>query len=109
MVYNSTVLYPNDEGATFDLKYYVDVHMPIVMKYWSKHGLRGYQLINYDTSFDGSKRYNLGAILTWDSKESIKNAVADEASKNVFQDVPNFTNRRAHFLVGDFVANESHQ
>ncbi|RBA18226.1 hypothetical protein FPRO05_10521 [Fusarium proliferatum] len=106
MVYNSTVLYPNDEGATFDLKYYVDIHMPIVMKYWSKHGLLGYQLIHYDTSFDGTKPYNLGAILTWDSKECIKTAVASEESKAVFQDVPNFTNRRAHFLVGEFVGSQ---
>ncbi|KAH8812806.1 hypothetical protein F5884DRAFT_878746 [Xylogone sp. PMI_703] len=103
MVYNSTVLYPNDEDATFDLEYYVKVHMPIVQNSWGKHGLISYQLIKYDTSFDGSKRYNLGAILTWKSQESIKQAVASEDAKVVFEDVSNFTNRRAHFLVGEFV------
>lgn len=103
MVYNSTVLYPNDEDATFDLEYYVNTHMPIVQRCWGKHGLISYQLINYDQSFDGSKRYNLGAILTWESAESIKTAVASPDAKEVFADVQNFTNRRAHFLVGTFV------
>ncbi|KIY04081.1 uncharacterized protein Z520_00773 [Fonsecaea multimorphosa CBS 102226] len=103
MVYNSTVLYPNDEGATFDVDYYINTHMPIVQKAWGKHGLIDVQLIHYDASFDASKRYNFGAVLTWESKDSIKTAVASPESKEVFEDVPKFRNRKAHFLVGELV------
>jgi uncharacterized protein (TIGR02118 family) len=103
MVYCSTVLYPNEEASTFDVDYYLNVHMPLVHKCWGKHGLRESTVIRYDTSYDGSKRYTLGAVLTWESKESIKAAVASEDAKAVFADVPNFSSLRAHFLVGDLV------
>jgi hypothetical protein len=32
MTINCTVLYPNDNDATFDMKYYLDTHMPLVLE-----------------------------------------------------------------------------
>lgn len=35
-----SVLYPRK--ATFDMKYYLATHMPLVKKHWAQHGLTKY-------------------------------------------------------------------
>ncbi|KIY02323.1 uncharacterized protein Z520_02461 [Fonsecaea multimorphosa CBS 102226] len=103
MTVNATVLYPTEADATFDLDYYLKTHMPLVSKNWSKYGLKSWQVIQYQTAPDGSKPYNIGALLTWESADGLKNALAGEEAATVFGDVPNFSNKSPIFIAGDIV------
>lgn len=39
-----TVLYPNVSDATFNLDYYLKTHMPLVVKEFGPHGLKGWKV-----------------------------------------------------------------
>jgi len=41
MAISVTVLYPNVDDATFDMKYYQDSHMPMVAKEFKEFGFKG--------------------------------------------------------------------
>jgi hypothetical protein len=43
MVVITTILYPK---GTFDLKYYVEKHMPFVKSKWTSYGLQKYEIIS---------------------------------------------------------------
>ena len=106
MSFNASVLYANDEDTKFDLDYYLSTHMPLVQKTWSSHGLEKWQVVKFDDGPDGSKpQYLIQALLTFSSAEALGKAMADEGTKAVFGDIPNFTNKQPVFLAGNFVGN----
>lgn len=103
---HSTVLYPSDPSSTFDMAYYISKHMPLVQRTWSKHGLKEWSVVEYEfkhgAADDRTPPYSVSAILTWETTEGVKAALADEDSKTVFGDVPNFSNRAPLFMGGRF-------
>jgi len=98
---NATVLYTGD--AKFDLKYYLESHMPLVGKDWKSFGLLDWKVIQFEAGPDGSKPYSIAAILTWDSIDSIPKALASDAGKGILADVENFSDKGPIFLVGNIV------
>ncbi|KAK3181812.1 hypothetical protein K4F52_006879 [Lecanicillium sp. MT-2017a] len=91
-----TILYPS--GPEFNLKYYMDTHMPLVAKNWKPFGLQSWEII----AFEPGQTYQIQASLKWDSAESWASASAPscDAAKAVFGDIPNFTTAQPVVLKG---------
>jgi len=58
-------------------------------------------VIVFDNSLDGSPpQYKVQATLVWELENQMTTAVASEAGKAIFADVPNFSNKSPLFLMG---------
>lgn len=98
------VLYPNDDGATFDDSYYLSTHMPLVDKHWKQFGLQSWEITKFARGADGATpKFQIQATLTFESKEHFGKAMASEESKTVFGDIPNFTNTQPTLLGGNVI------
>ena len=86
-----TVLYPNSDGAKFDMGYYTGKHMPM-----AKARLPGCRSVGADLGMaggtPGSKpTYIAIGYLTFDSVADFEKAFAQNGAE-VIADVPNYTN-----------------
>ncbi|KAJ4288155.1 hypothetical protein N0V90_012172 [Kalmusia sp. IMI 367209] len=93
------VLYPRKDGATFDMKYYLATHMPLVSKSWSSYGLKGYKV----TQYAEDAPYTVGCLLEWESIEAFKKAGAGPEAADVFGDIPKFSNEKPTLIAGELV------
>ena len=96
---NAIVLYPRKEGSTFDKEYYLKTHMPLVMKHWGKHGLKSYAVS--DPNADGP--YSISAVLEFDSYEGFEKATQDPGTKEVMDDIKNFSSEASVLLHGNVI------
>lgn len=104
MTSSAVVLYENTENGKFDLQYFLHNHMPLVMKQFSQLGLKSYQVVKFDKGLqDSPAAFTVGALLDWESVESIDNAMTSDAAKEIFADVPSFTNIQPLFLIGNHI------
>jgi uncharacterized protein (TIGR02118 family) len=81
------IVYPRKEGNTFDKNHYLSTHMPLVAKVWKKHGLKSYKC----TELNADAPYTYSCIMEWESDEGFAAAGADPATKEVMDDVANFS------------------
>lgn len=81
------VLYP---PGKFDIDYYLEKHMPIAMKQWGPHGFKSYKIITFA---EGSP-YTTQCTMFWDSHEAFDKGVGSPEAKEVFDDLPNFTDTK---------------
>jgi len=88
-----TVLYPESEGAEFDMDYYLTSHFQLVGEKWGDMGLKGARVLKGVAGGDpGSPPpYRVMTIVDFESLEAFQNAVAAHGDA-IFGDVPNFTN-----------------
>lgn len=100
-----SVLYPNEKNARFDLRYYVDTHMPMSIRLLSTHpGYRGYSV---ERGVNGlipgvDAAYTVICYFLFDSIESFNAALAPHAA--VLQgDVQNFTDIKPIFQVSEIL------
>lgn len=101
MVHVALVLYETKEGGKFDLDYYLKTHMPLVQKNWGSMGLSKWEVVNYKEGLGGAAPdFTISATLFWESKDAMDKALKDESAKEVFGDVPNFTNIQPKFISG---------
>ena len=99
-----SVLYPNAEGATFDIDYYVSSHMPMVagklgsaLKGWSaEYGLAG-------ATANDPAPYLASGHLTFDSVEDFQNSFGPNAEA-ILADVPNYTAINPVFQIAEIKA-----
>ncbi|ETN43133.1 uncharacterized protein HMPREF1541_02291 [Cyphellophora europaea CBS 101466] len=108
MSFHVNVLYPNPEGATFDLDYYLKSHMPLVKKNWSSFGLKGYTVTQAQPGPDGAKpQYSILAVLHWEKAEDVGKAMGDQDTAGpILGDIPNFSNQQPIFLTGPVVGKD---
>jgi uncharacterized protein (TIGR02118 family) len=99
-----SVLYPNSEGATFDIDYYVTSHMPMVesklgsaLKGWSaEYGIAG--------GAPGEPApYLASGHLTFDSVEDFQNSFGPNQDA-ILADVPNYTQLQPVFQIAEIKA-----
>ncbi|KAJ4345427.1 uncharacterized protein N0V89_011557 [Didymosphaeria variabile] len=90
------VMYPRK--ATFDMKYYLATHMPLVKKHWTQYGLTKYTVTQYE---DPESPYSVGCVLEFDSMDSYKKAGAGPEKDEVFGDIPNFSNEKPTLFAGE--------
>jgi uncharacterized protein (TIGR02118 family) len=90
----TTVLYP--KGTNFNMKYYLDSHMPMVYKNLHPHGLTGWKVLEFPADAD----YCVQATLEWESGEKFQSAAASPEMKEVLDDVPNFADKQPTLMPG---------
>ncbi|KAI0178127.1 hypothetical protein BJ166DRAFT_39997 [Pestalotiopsis sp. NC0098] len=92
-----TVAYPRPEGAVkFDIKYYIDKHMPLVGKTWGPKGLKSWTVTEH-----AEGPYVVQAILHWESTEKFGTAAEGDGGPEIFADVANFTDIQPIVLKGE--------
>jgi uncharacterized protein (TIGR02118 family) len=95
-----SVLYPKTPSSTFNLDYYKTTHKDLVLKAWSKLGLKSITITKYGE--DGP--YSYGAYLEWESLEAFSKASQDPATKEVMDDINNFSSEKPTLIAGEVVA-----
>ncbi|OAQ64081.1 ethyl tert-butyl ether degradation EthD [Pochonia chlamydosporia 170] len=95
-----TILYPS--GHDFDLKYYLETHMPLVSASWGGDGLQSWEI----TQFAADLPYQIQAILKFESLAAYETARAGPNSAAVFGDIPKFTTAKPIVLKGGIQAVE---
>lgn len=93
------VAYLNKDGLTFDDRYYLEKHMPMVENLLGKHGLR-YARVHRGT--DASSPYYLIAHLGFGSPEAFETAF-DIVGQQLMDDVPHFTNVEPVLQVSEVI------
>ncbi|WP_163647952.1 EthD family reductase [Modicisalibacter sp. 'Wilcox'] len=93
------VAYPNQNDLTFDDRYYLENHVPMVENRLGEHGLR-YARIHRGT--DATSPYHLIAHLGFDSAEAFESAF-DAVGQTLMADVPSFTNVEPVLQVSEVV------
>ncbi|MDP3795645.1 MAG: EthD family reductase [Polaromonas sp.] len=89
-----SVLYPNDEGARFDMTYYVDRHMTMVKRVLGEAMIRCEIDEGLSGATPGSRPiYRAAVHMYFESTEAFYAAFGPHA-KDITKDVPNYTNVR---------------
>jgi uncharacterized protein (TIGR02118 family) len=96
---NAIVLYPRKEGSTFDKEYYVKTHMPLAMKHWKEHGLKSYAV----SELNADSPYSISTVMEFDSVESVGKALQSPGTKEVMDDVKNFSSEAPILVHGSVV------
>lgn len=104
MVVKAVVLYANDADISFDLDYYLKLHMPLVQLIWSKHGLQSWDVIQFGEGPGGDRPpFHVQATLTFNDGRALQSALADSETQSIFDDVHKFTNKQPIFVAGSVV------
>ncbi|KAI1387640.1 uncharacterized protein F4822DRAFT_289287 [Hypoxylon trugodes] len=98
----ASVAYPT--GGKFDVDYYINKHMPFVQAKLSPHGLKAWRVAQYT---DPNAPYVIQAWLEFENDKQWEVAAASSEAKEVFGDVPNFTDIKPVLLVGSIVGSQS--
>lgn len=85
------VMYPKQDGGSFDYDYYLNTHMPLVGERWSGV-IRSMEVYRGLSGAGGADEpYVTIASLKFDSVEALQQAM-DDHGPEIMADVPNFTN-----------------
>ena len=85
------VMYPKQDGGSFDYDYYLDTHMPLVGERWSGvvRSMEVYRGLSGAGGADAP--YVTIASLKFDNVEAFQEALEADAEE-IMGDIPNFTN-----------------
>ncbi|EXK26226.1 hypothetical protein FOMG_17196 [Fusarium oxysporum f. sp. melonis 26406] len=93
------VLYPKTTGGlSFDMRYYVSNHMPLVVKIWGPLGLESWEVLSFDNNPD--PRYYACSIFKFADTAQAEQSLAVPEASTLFEDVPNFTNITPTVILG---------
>jgi uncharacterized protein (TIGR02118 family) len=81
-----SVMYPNSDGATFDMDYYLSIHIPLAQRIIGA-ALKG---ISVDQGVAGQGPYLAMGHLLFESLEALQAAMAAHAP-TLMADIPNYT------------------
>jgi len=96
-----SVMYPASADAKFDMKYYLERHVPLVGERWGSMGLREAKVLQgVGAPGGGVAPYQVMALLTFDSAVAFEQAVAQHG-KEILRDIANFTNVQPIIQVND--------
>ena len=88
------VMYPGAGTSKFDLDYYMAHHIPLVRRLWSSMGLSDIQVLRGTDGPDGTPpTYTAVALLTFSSMDAF-GAAAEAHGKEIFADIPHFTDAK---------------
>jgi uncharacterized protein (TIGR02118 family) len=88
-----SILYPNDKGSRFDMRYYVETHMPLAIRLLSAHS--GYKGVSVERGVSGAEPGTDAAFVAlchflFDSVEDFMAAFLPHADA-LQNDIPNYT------------------
>ncbi len=100
-----TVMYPESEGATFNMDYYLNSHLKMVEEKLGGMGLKGARVLKgIAGGTPGSAApYRVMAVVDFESAEAFQAAVSAHGDE-IFGDVPNFTNITPVVQISDIAA-----
>ncbi len=100
-----TVMCPENEGATFDMDYYLSTHMKLVGDKWGGMGLKGARILKGIAGGEpgSAAPYRVMAVVDFESLEAFQDAVGTHGEE-IFGDVPNFTNITPVVQISDIAA-----
>ena len=91
-MFRVSVMYPNDEGATFDHAYYQSTHMKIVEEAMKPHGLIRFEVDKGVSGGGGQPAPYIGVgHLYFESADGYDKGIAEKGAV-LRGDIPNFTN-----------------
>lgn len=98
-----TILYPNDEGKTFDMEYYANSHMPMIDSLFGD----SLKAIEIDKGISGRTPdepipYLAIGYLYFDKLSDYQEAFGPNAEK-ILNDIPNYTNIRPVVLISEVI------
>ncbi|WP_422860328.1 EthD family reductase [Flagellimonas sp. S174] len=98
-----TIMYPNEEGKTFDMEYYSTKHMPLLDSLFGDV----LKAIHIDKGISGRTPndpppYLAIGYLYFDSVEDYGNAFGPNAEK-ILSDIPNYTNIQPVVLISEVI------
>ncbi|KAG5988443.1 hypothetical protein E4U43_004749 [Claviceps pusilla] len=93
-----TILYPS--GYDFNLKYYLETHMPLAERTWKPHGLQSWDITKLATG----EAFQIQAVLRFPSLALWDEVTKLETSRAVFRDIPAFTSAQPLVLRGEAIA-----
>jgi len=101
-----SILYPNHNGARFDLRYYVDVHMPMAIELLSRHS--GYRGVSVERGLGGAEPgtdapYAALCHFQFDSVEQFAAAFAPHAAQ-IQGDIPKYTDIKPVVQISEMVS-----
>lgn len=102
------VMYPVEGATTFDHGYYMASHIPLVRRLWEPMGLQEVRILRGVQAPDGAApTYTTIALLTFSDPDAFT-AAAGRHGKEIFRDIPNFTDGKPAMqfneVVGEVVA-----
>ncbi|RST30286.1 EthD family reductase [Sphingomonas ginkgonis] len=97
-----SVVYPATER--FDHDHYGTVHVPLVGRHWTEHGLNGVTVLKGLPGPDGAPApYALIALLDFADGESLQAAMAAPGTAEIMADIANFTDAPPTIQVNERV------
>ena len=86
-----SVMYPGASEGSFDERYYMEKHIPLVRDRWTGLGLKDVQVLRGTGTPDGSPpMYRTIALLTFGSLAEFQ-AAGKAHGREIFADIPQFT------------------
>ena len=87
-----SVLYPREEGASFDFDYYENVHLPLVTRLWADAGLTGGGALRGTRGGTGGEApfFAIG-LIHFESAEALTKAMNGPHAPEIMGDIPKFT------------------
>lgn len=99
-----SVMYQVGPKQKFDLDYYMKSHIPMVSSLWKSAGLKGVQVLKGIGSPSGDPAmYHVIAMLDFELVDAFGKAAAANG-KEVFADIPNFTDTQPAIQFNDPVS-----
>ncbi|KAI0596563.1 ethyl tert-butyl ether degradation EthD [Biscogniauxia sp. FL1348] len=92
--------YPNKPDARFDDDFYINKHMKHLGEVWGPKGLRSWSVTK---PLEDANNILVQAVITWESMEAWKTASASPEAKDIFGDIPKFTNIEPTIIKGEVV------
>lgn len=103
-MFKVSVMYPNQPGARFDLKYYCSTHMDLVRKLMAPFGLVRTEVVKGLSGGAGQPPpYICVGNLYFDTAEGYENGVAASGGA-LRSDIPNFTDVTPIRMIAEVVA-----
>lgn len=98
-----SILYPNEEGKTFNMKYYSENHMPMVAQLFGE----SLKAMDIEKGVSGrlpneSPVYTAMGHFYFDKIEDYRNAFGPNAEK-ILSDIPNYTDIQPTVLISEVI------
>ena len=98
------ILYPNDPGKKFDMKYYVERHIPLVKSLLGTYGLVRIEVDKGIAGFGGAPApFVCVGILYFESHEGLTKGFEAKAAE-LMADIPNYTDIPPQIQISEIVS-----
>jgi uncharacterized protein (TIGR02118 family) len=86
-----TILYPYQEGAKWDVDYYIAHHMPLIMKLYGTKAIKRFELRKGDKNMAGAKPAFIGTVGIYIQDQKAFGEAGKQHGQTLRDDVPHFS------------------